>query len=202
MQPRSSTHLPSTTIEPPNRALPTLGFCAAGSGAGKTTLLVALIPALQRRGLRVSVVKHAHHEFDIDQPGKDSHRLRTAGAVQMLIGSSRRWALMTELGHIPGGRPEPELAELLTELDPTLADLVIVEGFKTAAVPKIEVHRPALGLPLLAGEDANIIAVASDVPIFSPLPVLDLNDSEKIADFVVGWLNAKIGAVAADDEPV
>lgn len=168
--------------------LPVLGFCAAASGAGKTTLLVALIPALKQRGLRVSVIKHAHHDFDIDQPGKDSYRLRHAGAVQTLVGSSRRWALMTELSQVPGGSAEPDLTELLAQLDISWVDLVIVEGFKTAVIPKIEVHRPNMGLPLLAATDRHIVAIASDAPVESSLPVLDLNDAEAVTDFLVDWL--------------
>lgn len=189
---KPQTHSPQLTV-------PVLGFCAASSGMGKTTLLVALLPALQRRGLRVSVVKHAHHAFDIDHPGKDSYRLREAGAVQMLIGSSRRWALMTELDPIAGGRVEPDLAELVNELDPSLADLILVEGFKQAMIPKIEVHRPALGRPLLAHEDVNIIAIACDGLIDAKVPVLALNDPEKVADFVANWL---VERVASAGEPV
>ncbi|MES2553671.1 MAG: molybdopterin-guanine dinucleotide biosynthesis protein B, partial [Pseudomonadota bacterium] len=112
---------------------PILGVCAYGSGMGKTTLLLKLIPELISRGLRISVVKHAHHRFDIDHPGKDSYRLREAGAAQMMIGSSRRWALMTELAEIPAtAQVEPELADLLAQMDTKLADLILVEGFRHA----------------------------------------------------------------------
>lgn len=169
-------------------AIPLLGFCAWGSGAGKTTLLTRLIPVLAQHGLRVSVVKHAHHTFDIDHPGKDSFRLREAGAVQMLLGSRKRWALMTELARIAPEAPEPSLAGLLRQIDTSLADLVLVEGFKQEAFPKIEVYRPSLGYPLLAGSDPAIIAVAADGPVTTGLPVLDLNDPSGIAAFIVTWL--------------
>ena len=164
-------------------SIPLLGVCAYGSGCGKTTLLARLIPELKTRGLRVSLIKHAHHSFDIDHPGKDSYRLREAGAVQTLLGSSKRWALMTEL---PEQR-ELSLEELASQLDPALADLVLVEGFKQASIPKLEVHRPSLGHPLLADRDARIIAVATDEPIANSLPQLDLNDANQIADFVLCW---------------
>lgn len=168
--------------------IPVLGCCAWGSGVGKTTLLTRLIPELAARGLRVSVVKHAHHAFDIDQPGKDSYRIREAGAVQTLIGSRSRWALMTELARIAPEREEPDLAELLTQLDSRAADLVLVEGFRQEAIPKLEVYRPALGHPLLADHDPYVIAVASDGGAATRLPVLDLNKPQAIADFVLAWL--------------
>lgn len=170
---------------------PLLGFCAYGSGAGKTTLLTRLIPLLAARGLRISVIKHAHHTFDIDHPGKDSFRLREAGAVQMLLGSRRRWALMTELRD--EARIEPSLAELRMHLDGSLADLILVEGFKHEAIPKIEIHRPAMNTPLLAEQDDNIIAVASDGAVATGLPVLDLNDAAAIADFIQHWLQEQPG---------
>lgn len=168
--------------------VPILGFCAYGSGIGKTTLLVSLIPVLTRRRLRISVIKHAHHSFDIDHPGKDSYRLRESGAVQMLLGSRHRWALMTELSRIPNNPPEPGLAELLPHIDTSLIDLVIVEGFKHAAIPKIEVFRPSLNKPLLANEDSQIIAIASDGAVATQLPVLNLNDPEEIAAFILAWM--------------
>lgn len=167
----------------PASTIPLLGVCAYGSGCGKTTLLTHLIPLLNARGIHISIIKHAHHSFDIDHPGKDSYLLRQAGAVQTLLGSSKRWALMTEL---PEER-EPRLEELTGQLDPELTDLVLAEGFKQAAVPKIEVHRPSLGYPLLANNDPHIIAVASDAPVSSALPVLNLNDTAQIADFVMQW---------------
>lgn len=165
---------------------PTLGFCAAGSNAGKTTLITKLIPELAKRNLRVSVIKHAHRQFDIDHVGKDSYRIREAGAVQTLIASNKRWALMTEL---PDGADEANLEELLQQINPNYADLILVEGFKSAPIRKIEVYRPSLNTPLLASLDTNIIAVASDTAL-NPnmniaIPVLDLNNISKIADFIM-----------------
>lgn len=168
--------------------LPLLGFCAWGSGIGKTTLLISLIPLLNQHGLKVSVVKHAHHAFDIDTPGKDSYRIRAAGAVQTMLGSRNRWALMTELKHLAPDLTEPSLAELLTHLDTSIVDLILVEGFKREPIPKIEVFRPLLGNPLLADYDPNVIAVAADGPVATSLPQLDLNDVPAIADFVLAWL--------------
>ncbi|MBO1075101.1 molybdopterin-guanine dinucleotide biosynthesis protein B [Roseomonas marmotae] len=152
---------------------------AGWSGAGKTTLLARLIPLLNARGLVVSTVKHAHHAFDIDQPGKDSHTHRQAGARQVLVSSANRWALMTELR----GAPEPPLADLLSKLDPV--DLVIVEGFKRDAHPKIEVHRAANGKPWLHLEDPTIRAVASDTPPPGPIPLAGLEEVERVADLML-----------------
>ena len=165
-----------------------LGFCAHSSGIGKTTLLTQLIPALIRKDLRISVVKHAHHEFDIDHEGKDSFKLRQAGAVQMMVASRQRWALMTELVRTPHTENEPNLAHLLAQMDNTLTDLVLAEGFKHEAIPKIEVHRAAFGSPLLASEDANIIAIATDTPLSIATPQIDLNDINSIAAFIHTWL--------------
>ncbi|MDD3519441.1 MAG: molybdopterin-guanine dinucleotide biosynthesis protein B [Chromatiales bacterium] len=167
---------------------PVLGF-AAWSGTGKTTLLTRLIPILRERGLRIAMIKHAHHAFDIDQPGKDSYELRKAGAAQMLIASSHRFALMVD-----HDQPhEPVLAELLGKLDPALADLVLVEGFKAERMPKIELHRPALGKPMLFQDDPDIIAVASNEPgtIQTSLPLLPLDDPRAVADFIIDWLAAR-----------
>ena len=150
------------------------GF-AGYSGSGKTTLIEQLIPRFVARGLRVSLIKHAHHAFDIDQPGKDSHRHREAGATEILLTSSNRWALMHELR----GEPEPGLRDQLRLFSP--CDLVLVEGYKSADIPKLEVHRPSTGKPLLHLNDPNIVAVASDSPIESSLPVLDLNRLDDIA---------------------
>lgn len=172
--------------------VPVLGF-AAFSGTGKTTLLEQLIPALGRRGIRVALIKHAHHQFDIDKPGKDSYRLRKAGARQVLIASRQRWALMTELEE---DLPEPRLGDLLGQLDPDRFDLVLVEGFKHEAIPKIELHRPALGKPLLHPDDQRIIAFATDEPeraAAKELPVLDLNDIDAIADFVAEFVRGPAG---------
>lgn len=169
-------------------ATPLLGFCAWGSGVGKTTLLTSVIPVLVLHGLKVSVIKHAHHTFDIDHPGKDSYRLRESGAVQMLLGSNKRWALMTELSRIGPEATEPGLEELLPHVDGSLVDLIVVEGFKNAPIPKIEVVRPSLGNPLLADTDPHVIAIAADGEVRSDLPVLDLNDPVMIADFIVSWV--------------
>ena len=161
---------------------PVLGF-AAWSGTGKTTLLVQLLPKLRGRGLRVGMIKHAHHSFEVDQPGKDSYELRKAGASPMLVVSSRRWAMMADLDE----EREPVLQEMLDRLDPSGLDVILVEGFKHEAFPKIELHRPAIGKPLLFPDDASVIAVATDAPLAQPtqLPVLDLNDVEAMADFVL-----------------
>ena len=166
------------------KKLPVLGFCGF-SGAGKTTLLTKLIPALKDQGIRASVIKHAHHAFDIDQPSKDSYKLRQAGSAQMLIASSQRWALMTET---PTMKREPDLKYLLTQIDSDLADIVLVEGFKHEAIPKIEVYRAALNQPLLSAEDPNIIAVASDTVLAIKQQQIDLNDIDAMVGFVEHWL--------------
>jgi molybdopterin-guanine dinucleotide biosynthesis protein B len=152
---------------------------AGWSGSGKTTLLAKLLPVLIARGRVVSTIKHAHHAFDIDQPGKDSHTHRLAGAHEVLISSAKRWALMHELR----GATEPTLAELVPQLTPV--DLVIVEGFKTQGHAKLEVHRSAVGKPLLYPGDPNIVALASDTrPADLPLPFAALTDVDAIADLV------------------
>ena len=164
---------------------PVLGF-AAFSGTGKTTLLEKLIPQLTERGIRIGMVKHAHHEFDIDKPGKDSYRLRKAGAQQVLIASSKRQALLTE----QATPQEPRLDELITRLDLDSIDLVLVEGFKHVAFPKIELHRKALGKTLLYPEDPDIIASASDhLTDCGDLPALEINDTAAIAAFIINWLD-------------
>jgi len=152
---------------------------AGWSGAGKTTLLAALIPWLRGEGLVVSTVKHAHHEFDVDRPGKDSHTHRMAGASQVLVASARRWALMTELR----GAPEPGLEALLRHLDPV--DLVIVEGFKRDPHPKIEVHRAANGKPWIHPDDPAIRAVAADLPPPGGLPHAGLDDVAGVGALVL-----------------
>ncbi|MBL8385669.1 MAG: molybdopterin-guanine dinucleotide biosynthesis protein B [Burkholderiales bacterium] len=157
------------------------GF-AGYSGSGKTTLIEKLIPRFVAAGLRVSLIKHAHHAFDIDKPGKDSYRHREAGCTEVLVTSDRRWVLMHELRD----EPEPTLADQLDRFAP--CDLVLVEGFKRAAIPKLEVHRPRHGRPLLHPEDANIVAVATDAPVQTPLPVLDINDPAAIAEFIMRHL--------------
>jgi molybdopterin-guanine dinucleotide biosynthesis protein B len=157
------------------------GF-AGWSGTGKTTLIEQLIPRLAARGLRVSLIKHAHHGFDIDRPGKDSYRHREAGAGEVMITSAQRWVLMHELR----GEAEPDLATQIARMSP--CDLVLIEGFKHADIPKLEVHRPSMGRPLLHPSDPNIVAVASDAPVTTALPVLDLGDYDAIVAFVVGRL--------------
>lgn len=152
---------------------------AGWSGAGKTTLMVKLLPALTGRGLSVSTLKHAHHRFDVDVPGKDSYEHRRAGASQVMVASGVRWALMTELR----SAREPALHELLARMDPV--DLVIVEGFKRDAHPKIEVHRAANDKPWMRPEMPGIVAVASDVPAPYDLPRADLDDVEAVAALVL-----------------
>jgi molybdopterin-guanine dinucleotide biosynthesis protein B len=151
---------------------------AGWSGSGKTTLLSKLIPALVASGLRVSTIKHAHHEFDIDQPGKDSWVHRQAGATEVLVASARRFALMHELRD----EAEPTLPELLARLSPT--DIVLIEGFKRDPHPKIEIHRPDLGKSLLQPDDDWIAAIASPSRVSNAVPWLPLDDIGAIAAFV------------------
>lgn len=149
--------------------------------SGKTTLLVALVQELASRGHRVSTIKHAHHAFDVDTPGKDSWRHRDAGATEVMVGSEKRWALMHELR----GNPEPSFAELLGQMSPV--DLIIVEGFKNEDHDKIEVYRDGLDEPLLANTASNVVAVASDTEIGSLDPGiarLSINDAKAVADFI------------------
>ena len=170
-------------------------FGLAGySGSGKTTLLEALIPRLTEAGLSVSLIKHAHHRFDIDQPGKDSYRLREAGCSEVLLISEQRWVLMHELR----GAPEPSLEEQIARFSD--CDLVLVEGFKHTPIPKLEVHRPSVGKPLIAGSGIEtIVAIATDVPtavrrqtgLPAGLPILDLNDRDAIADFILRHMGFK-----------
>ena len=152
---------------------------AGWSGAGKTTLLTRVIPCLTERGLRVSTIKHAHHAFDVDQPGKDSHTHREAGATEVLVSSASRFALMHELR----GHREWTLDALLEKLSPV--DLVLVEGFKTQAHPKLEVFRAAVKKPPLHPGDENIVAVASDRPLEARVPVVSLDDIEAVSDILV-----------------
>jgi len=152
---------------------------AGWSGAGKTTLMVKLIPCLIGRGIGVSTLKHAHHRFDVDVPGKDSWQHRQAGAQQVMVASGARWALMTELR----GGPEPRLPELIARMD--RVDLVIVEGFKRDAHPKLEVHRAANGKPWMHPDMPGIVAVASDTLPPYDLPRAGLDEVEAIADLVL-----------------
>ncbi|WP_158161555.1 bifunctional molybdopterin-guanine dinucleotide biosynthesis adaptor protein MobB/molybdopterin molybdotransferase MoeA [Grimontia hollisae] len=174
-------------------SLPVLGF-AAFSGTGKTTLLEKLIPTLVASGIRIAMIKHAHHEFDVDKPGKDSYRLRKAGASQMLISSRYRHALMTET-------PEEEytLNQLLARVDHNRADLVLVEGFKHENFPKIELHRQALGKPWLHPDDSNIIAVACDGDPDTALPKLDINDIDALKGFILRWMEGHKAQTATCD---
>ncbi len=150
------------------------------SGSGKTTLLVKLIPLLTGRGLRVATLKHAHHSFDVDKPGKDSYEHRKAGASEVIVSSARRWVQMHEVG----GGAEATLAELLRKLSP--CDLVLVEGFKAERHPKMEIFRRAVGKSPLHREDDRIVAVASDQPLpGAGIPVVDLNDLAAIAELVL-----------------
>jgi len=157
------------------------GF-AGYSGSGKTTLIEQLIPLFTARGLKVSLIKHAHHAFDVDTPGKDSYRHRHAGCSEVLVTSSRRWVLMHELR----GAAEPDLNQQLMHLSP--CDLVLVEGFKHDRISKIEVYRVLVGEPLLHPHDSNIVAVASDARLDTKLPQLDLNQPAQVADFVLKHL--------------
>jgi molybdopterin-guanine dinucleotide biosynthesis protein B len=167
---------------------------AGWSGSGKTTLLAKVIPRLVARGLRVSTLKHAHHAFDVDQPGKDSHTHRMAGATEVLVSSANRWALVHELR----GDAELTLAALLGRLSPV--DLVLVEGYKREPHPKLEVHRPSIGKPLIHPDDPAIVAVASDEPLpAARVPVIDLDDVEGIAEFLIRQA-APIRAVPAHAE--
>lgn len=170
-----------------NRTLPLIGICAAGSNTGKTTLINKLIIELRQRNIRVSVIKHAHHHFDIDHPGKDSYEIREAGAVQTLVASGKRWALITEMQRTPNPQDEADLESLIALINPEYADMILVEGFKNAHIPKIEVHRPALGMPLACQNDSDFIAVASDAPLATEtqLPLLNLNNTQQIADFIL-----------------
>ncbi len=153
---------------------------AGWSGSGKTTLVRRLVPEFIGRGLTVSTVKHAHHDFDIDRPGKDSFEHRAAGAKEVMVASSVRWALM----HEGRGEAEPALDELVERMAPV--DLILIEGFKSERYEKLEVHRPSLGKQPLFINDSNVVALASDTSVDGiALPVLDLDDVAAIADFIV-----------------
>ena len=166
---------------------PIIGL-SAYSGSGKTTLLSKLIPILKRKGIRVAVIKHAHHSFDIDHPKKDSYKIRKAGAQQILITSQKRWAKVFEHENEEN---ELTLEEALQNISTATIDLIIVEGFKAAPIPKIEVHRPSIGKPLIASKDQHVIAIATDKPenIDSALPLLDLNQAEMIADYIEQFIS-------------
>lgn len=158
---------------------------AGYSGSGKTTLIEKVIPALVMEGLKVSLIKHAHHEFDMDHPGKDSWRHREAGATEVMVASSQRWALMHELR----GTAEPPLEELLKQMSP--CDLVIIEGWKFNAIPKVEVHRKLADKPLLFPNDRNVIAIATDESLATELPQFSLDDGEGVAMFIMRHLGLR-----------
>lgn len=172
---------------------PVLAFIAY-SGTGKTTLLEKLFPLLRSSGVRVSYIKHTHHNVELDQPGKDSYRLREAGAAQVMLASSKRWALMQEN---PAAQAEPELATLLHKLDPTQCDLVLVEGFKHEGISKIECQRQSVMMQrenkAFYPHDPHVIALAcdSDLSPSRPLPLLDINQPETIAHFVLHWIKSQ-----------
>ncbi len=156
------------------------GF-AGWSGSGKTTLVKAVIPALTARDLRISTIKHTHHNFDIDRPGKDSYEHRAAGASEVVISGAQRWALL----HENRGEPEPKIEDMLKRMSPV--DLVLIEGFKTYPHAKMEVYRPEVGKPLLCADDPSIVAVATTTDLDVNIPRLDLDDVEAIADFVIDF---------------
>jgi len=165
------------------------------SGAGKTTLIEALLPRLAARGLTVSTVKHTHHGFDLDRPGKDSYRHRAAGAHEVLIASGDRWALLHELDG-----PEPPLAELLRRMAPV--DLVLVEGYKTHRFPKIEIHRPELAKPAIWPDMADVAAVATNAPIACERTLLPLDEPDTVAKWILGFLETSVeGAEALEPFP-
>jgi molybdopterin-guanine dinucleotide biosynthesis protein B len=154
---------------------------AGWSGSGKTTLITKLIPCLLARGVRVSTLKHAHHGFDLDKPGKDSFMHRAAGATEVIISSAKRWAILHELRE---GEPEWDMTDLVAKMSPV--DLVLVEGFKRDTFPKLEIHRAENGKPLLHPDDPHIVAVACDSVLANvKLPVVDLNDIDKVADLLL-----------------
>jgi len=169
--------------------IPLIGFCAY-SGTGKTTLLTRLIPLLTAKGLRVAAVKHTHHVIDFDQPGKDSYRMREAGAQQVVLASHQRIISMQEC---PADQPEALLTDALRSIPANITDLVLVEGFKHEPYPKIELHRPSLGKPLMFPADGSIIAVATDdltLEIPPHLVRLNLNQPHAIAEFLLESLFA------------
>ncbi len=167
------------------------GF-AGYSGSGKTTLIEKLIPRFVLEGLKVSLIKHAHHDFDIDRPGKDSYRHREAGAYEVLLTASRRWVLMHELR----GETEPDLDQQLKLLAP--CDLVLIEGFKHAPIPKLEVHRGETARPLLFPEDQNIVAIASDIRLPTELPQFALEDADEIVAFILHFLELRVSKLAVE----
>ena len=177
---------------PENQTVPLIGF-AAWSGTGKTTLLVSLLGIFTSLELRIGVIKHAHHTFEIDYPGKDSYELRKAGASQVLIGSRQRWALLVE----NRDADDKPLEYHVRNLDLDKLDLILVEGFKPEVIPKIELHRPSLGHNLLYPDDESIIAIATDAGLSedTELPLLNLNDPQQIAQFIIDRYNLTRGQI-------
>jgi molybdopterin-guanine dinucleotide biosynthesis adapter protein len=155
------------------------------SGSGKTTLIEQIVPRLVKKGLVVSLIKHAHHSFDVDHPGKDSYRHRQAGCTEVLVSSPNRWAIMHELR----GAPEPTLDDQVRRMSP--CDLLLIEGYKRYPMPKLEVWRHENGKPFLHPEDEHIVALATDVPQQGSLPRFDLDDHDAIADFVMSYNRLK-----------
>lgn len=168
-----------------NASIPLLAF-SAYSGSGKTTLLEKVVPELRKIGLRIAMIKHTHHKVDLDQPGKDSYRMREAGANPVMIASKKRWALLFENDN---EQDEPNLNELVAQLNPAMFDLVLVEGFKHEPIPKIEIIRRGVEKPALHPKDSTFIAVASDLfDLDTALPVINLNNPSAIADFISDWM--------------
>ncbi|BET95308.1 molybdopterin-guanine dinucleotide biosynthesis protein MobB [Xenorhabdus taiwanensis] len=165
-------------------ALPILGITAY-SGTGKTTLLKQVIPLLCRQHIRVGLIKHTHHNMDVDKPGKDSYELRKAGAAQTLVASQQRWALMTETPELP----EPDLYYLVSRFDANSLDLILVEGFKQEPIPKIALYRDGLNHTVDEILDPYVIAIASDIALATPLPQLNINQPEQVAAFITTWLH-------------
>jgi molybdopterin-guanine dinucleotide biosynthesis protein B len=166
------------------RAMKIFGF-AGWSGSGKTTLIEQVIPRFVLAGLKVSLIKHAHHRFDVDHPGKDSYRVREAGCSEVLVTSRQRWALM----HEARGEPETTLEEQIARMSP--CDLLLIEGYKYYPLPKLEIYREANGKPLLYPEDEHIVALATDTPVQSRLPQFNIEDYDAIAAFVLDTMELK-----------
>jgi len=173
-----------------NSSIPLLAF-SAYSGSGKTTLLEKVVPELRKLGLRIAMIKHTHHKVDLDQPGKDSYRMREAGANPVMIASKKRWALLFENDN-DNEQDEPNVGELVTQLNPAMFDLILVEGFKHESIPKIEIIRRGVEKPPLYPKDSTFIAIASDLfEIETELPVLNLNNPSAIADFISDWMKSQ-----------